>query len=393
MSKTVKSFVRRITSPTHAGHGGRQSPDLLQSTCIRSTASTPKAKATKRKPESPSESLCPSTESDDRPVSGPRKAACKPGRDAATQDPGPSTSSDHCTCACESQQHVSTLLQSVLGDLKQELKDVVKREMQTLADSLLAPIASRISDLEDHAQHQREDISRISAENKKLRKTVEQIAAKTDATVISAMGDMEKKLGAIMSAGADRASKSGPRGSWTGFGSCSTAPINGNDIRNMVDDIADQRTRDNNVILRGLKENSREDLPALIAALVPDFKRDDIIQVSRLEGRKQRVADSSASASASASTQPPDPPRPVRAVLTASGKSHLMRNKTRAKINGQPVYVNHDLTRQQQQRRRPLVAKFKALRAKGNPCHLPKDVIVMNGKPLTDADIEDLLNQ
>ena len=104
------------------------------------------------------------------------------------------------------------------------------------------------------------------------------------------------------------------------------------------------------------------------------------------------MADSSDSASARASTQPPGPPRPVRAVLTASGKSHLMRNKTCAKITGQLVYVNHDLTRQQQQRRRPLVAKFKALRAKGPP-PLPKDVIVMNGKPLTDADIEDMLNQ
>ena len=146
-------------------------------------------------------------------------------------------------------------------------------------------------------------------------------------------------------AGADRASKSGPRGSWIGFGSCSTAPMNGNDIRDMVDDIADQRTRNNNVILRGLKEDSREDLPALVAALVPDFNWDDIIQVSRLEGRKQRVADSSASASTSASTQPPDPPRPVRVVLTASGKSHLMRNKTRAKINGQPVYVKGEVHR------------------------------------------------
>ena len=194
MSKTVlKSFVGRITSPTHAGHGGRQSPDLLQSTCIRSTDSTPRLgqRPQKGSPRARARACARALKVMTGPCQGHVKQPASQAEMllAKTQDlvttvrarANPSTAA----------LHISTLLQSVLGDLKQELKHVVKREMQTLADSLLAPIASRISDLEDHAQHQREDISRISAENKKLRKThqphqqMEQIAAKTDATVIN----------------------------------------------------------------------------------------------------------------------------------------------------------------------------------------------------------------
>ena len=56
----------------------------------------------------------------------------------------------------------------------------------------------------------------------------------------------------------------------------------------------------------------------------------------------------------------------------------LLRNKTSAQYKGDNVYIQHDLTRQEQRRRKDLVPKFRALRDKGVRCHLPRDKIINN---------------
>ena len=67
------------------------------------------------------------------------------------------------------------------------------------------------------------------------------------------------------------------------------------------------------------------------------------------------------------------------------------KKKTRAKHHDVNVYVSHDLTRGEQERRRALVPQYKALRSKGIICHLPKDTITQNGKSLTPSEVEGLL--
>ena len=127
-----------------------------------STDSTPRAKATKRKPESPNESLCPSTESVDWPVSGTRKAACKSGATLDQTSDSPSASDR------ESQVIVSQMnqmLDSFQAQLRTELKSPVKET--------LAGLLQKIDDFQTTVSEQRLDINRLSVENRRLRTAVD----------------------------------------------------------------------------------------------------------------------------------------------------------------------------------------------------------------------------
>ena len=148
-------------------------------------------------------------------------------------------------------------------------------------------------------------------------------------------------------------------------------------IRDLVEEASEQRRRADNVILRGITENTGEDLKVkrTVAQLVPDLDTSDILSAERITPRRQT-----------------EQSRLVRATLTSQGKTKLMRNKTRAKHHDVNVYVSHDSTRGKQERRCALVLpQYKALRSKGIVCHLPKDTITHNGKSLTPSDVEGLL--
>ena len=51
------------------------------------------------------------------------------------------------------------------------------------------------------------------------------------------------------------------------------------------------------------------------------------------------------------------------------------------------LFVNHDLTREQQHRRREVVSTYKELRRRAIKCTLPYDQILFEGRAMTDEDV------
>ena len=138
-----------------------------------------------------------------------------------------------------------------------------------------------------------------------------------------------------------------------------------------------------------VQELPSENLSAIIGTLAPQLAPEDIKSAARLgPSHSSRPRDETSGSLAGAKPAP----RLVRVVLSPQGKNLLLRNKTSAQYKGDNVYIQHDLTRQEQRRRKDLVPKFRALRDKGVRCHLPRDKIINNGAPLSSDDITRLLN-
>ena len=221
------------------------------------------------------------------------------------------------------------------------------------------------------------ELNRLNAETRKLKGLVErqvQNVSKIDDGARSAITELEKKLDDVTSRQPD-ATTDTQQQQMAGTAKIGTANVSL--IRDLVEEASEQRRRADNVILRGITENTGEDLKRTVAHLVPDLDTSaasDILSAERITPRRQT-----------------EQSRLVRATLTSHGKAKLMRNKTRAKHHDVNVYVSHDLTRGEQERRRALVPQYKALRSKGIICHLPKDTITQNGKSLTPSEVEGLL--
>eukprot|EP00117_Sycon_ciliatum_P033248 scpid51029/ scgid25628/ len=364
----MKKFVRKITTPSNAGRekGGSSRSSCSSDISGEPSDSTPRAKPTKRKPESPSESLCPSTESVDRPMSGTRKAACKSGATLDQTSDSPSAS-DRDSQVVVSQMKV--MLDSFQAQLRTELKSLVK--------DTLAGLLKKFDDLHTTVSEQRLDINRLSAENRRLKAAIEKC---TEDVVISENGAKSaiaevKQTVATFTARHPVANLTSPNPAGNAIQGTSEATL-----LDLVAEATDKSSRVNNIVLRGLLESPSEDLPAIISTLAPQVAPGDILSATRIG---QSRSNSTGAVTLSA--------RLVRAVLSPTTKAQLMHHKPQAKHKGENVYIQHDLTRQEQARRKELVPKFRALRSKGVKCHLPRDAITLNGKHLTSEDIARLL--
>eukprot|EP00117_Sycon_ciliatum_P003345 scpid68389/ scgid8179/ len=128
-----------------------------------------------------------------------------------------------------------------------------------------------------------------------------------------------------------------------------------------------------NVIISGIEEDTEETLVDVLASLVSDIDPSAFTAADRL-GRPGG-----------------DRPRLIRAKMTATTKAKLMDAHFGLKHGTNPVYVNHDLTMQQREARRSLLPKYKQLRSHGVKCFLPRDKILVDGKPITEEKITQLL--
>ena len=255
-------------------------------------------------------------------------------------------------------------------ELRTELKTIV-------TDSIAETIGQRLDSLEVVVNEQRQDINRLSAENRRLKAAIEKC---TEDVVISENGAKSaiaevKQTVATFTARHPVANLTSPNPAGNAIQGTSEATL-----LDLVAEATDKSSRVNNIVLRGLLESPSEDLPAIISTLAPQVAPKDILSATRIG---QLHSNSTGAVTTSA--------RLVRAVLAPTTKAQLMRHKTQAKHKGENVYIQHDLTRQEQARRKELVPKFRALRSKGVKCHLPRDAITLKGKHLTSQDIACLL--
>ena len=82
-------------------------------------------------------------------------------------------------------------------------------------------------------------------------------------------------------------------------------------------------------------------------------------------------------------------PRLVRVKFTdRSAKMKVYHERFDLRVNGEPLYVSNDLTKQQQQARQECVPLYKQLREKKVECWLPYDVILKrDGTPFSSEEI------
>ena len=315
-------------------------------------------------------------------MSGTRKAACKSGATLDQTSDSPSAS-DRDSQVVVSQMKV--MLDSFQAQLRTELKSLVK--------DTLAGLLKKFDDLHTTVSEQRLDINRLSAENRRLRTAVDKCSddvVRVENGAKTAIAEVKETFATITARH--------PVATATCQNLVDT-PIQGTPeatLRDLVAEATDKCSRVHNVVVRGLTESSSENLPAIIGSLAPNIALSEIKSATRLGQQPRRDTASTANTSATASTTGQHtgvrPARLVHVVLTPQAKSQLMQHKTKATYRGEKVYIQHDLTRQEQQRRRALVPKLRALRDKGVQCHLPRDVIMHSGKPLSTEDIARMLN-
>ena len=78
-------------------------------------------------------------------------------------------------------------------------------------------------------------------------------------------------------------------------------------------------------------------------------------------------------------------PRPVLIKTTRPNKAQAFLAKHQLRTRS--LFVNHDLTREQQHRRREVVSTYKELRRRAIKCTLPYDQILFEGRAMTDEDV------
>ena len=80
-------------------------------------------------------------------------------------------------------------------------------------------------------------------------------------------------------------------------------------------------------------------------------------------------------------------PRLVRVRTTAAGKK-LVMSKRGLKHRTTRLYINHDLTVAEREKRKQLLPTFRSLRQANIQCSLPRDKLLRDGKEMTEADIQ-----
>ena len=144
-------------------------------------------------------------------------------------------------------------------------------------------------------------------------------------------------------------------------------------VRSILEGDTRQRVNQNNVIVSGLPEQANENLRDVLAELLPSV---DLSHVTAYRiGR-------------STSTQP----RLVKLCTSPTVKAQLMRQRFNLKYRDQNVYLGHDLTKEQRARRKTQVPILRKLRQHGVECSMPYDVILKNGKVMSDTEISAALS-
>ena len=312
----------------------------------------------KAKPASPAESLMLSgSEAEElsrtttvRPIAIP-KSARLPGTDRPVTGVSPNESVPL--------DKVMYLLKTFASEFREDLA----RNMR----ELMSPFDERLANVEKKVAGAESDLQELRSANEKLTTEVARLASAT--CISDSPGNGGKSAITGLRQEVDRLA--------TRLGE--VAQSTPNMAQTYFEEQAEQIARSNNVVLRGVPEAVEEGaLVQTVRELIPGGVRSsDIFSAERL-GRRN---------TANGSGTAPSKPRPVRVCLSKSGKELLMKKKQEAVTGGNPVYVSHDLTRTEQSKRNDVWPTFRKLRQNGIRCTLPRCVIMLKGKAMTDEEI------
>ena len=141
----------------------------------------------------------------------------------------------------------------------------------------------------------------------------------------------------------------------------------------LIQDQQLQHELSNNVIISGMAELPDENIAKTLQSLVPGAAAADM-QAQRLD---QPITGGKS--------------WHIRVRTTAPTKTMLMKHRCSLKIADANVYVNHDLTAKQRAARRAVLALYKDLRKIGIACSLPRDTIMKDWKPVSEAEAKRML--
>lgn len=142
----------------------------------------------------------------------------------------------------------------------------------------------------------------------------------------------------------------------------------------VVDECIERARRDCNALVHGLPEEQGEHILTRCRAILSTPT--GIESAERLGKASEKA-------------------RPVLVRFSSRQSKHKVFKEKRSLMHeGKKLYVHHDLTRQQQQRRRELVETYKVLRTMGVRCTLPRDSILdEEGAPMPEGTIQRLLQE
>jgi len=360
MSKTVKKFVGRVMGSSHAGRGGDSPNTGSASSGSDISITSVRTIGAKVKASTPAESLLSLSEDDRLPGAG--KAVCqRPTADnVGLPVPNISASDDVPVTASAGD------LVSLFANLKSELRQEIESANEKLIQRILAPFDARLRDAEDKLAHLSSSHKTLSSKVSALQAELDKCKSNGGDASKSAISSLEKRLQNVEEKGAN----------------LSESPINSPErthLADLVREEAEKRNRVHNVVLRGVEEAADEYLPAIISSFASDVSVSDVRAASRITPRAKNSETSTSY------------PRLIRATLTTEGKQALLKHRFSAQYNGKPIYIMHDLTRQEQKRRKAVLPTYQKLRAANVECSLPKDRIIKDRKPMTDDEIATLL--
>lgn len=159
------------------------------------------------------------------------------------------------------------------------------------------------------------------------------------------------------------------------------------DLASVVAEEVDISSRRLNVVVRGIVEDEGTVGLKSLCSEVLAVPESTIAYAERLGKHSTDAAGGTGDASEPKA-------RPVKIRFTdPSAKSHVYKKRFGLKMRGDPLFVDHDLTKQQRETRKAKVATYKQLRTKGVKCCLPyTDILNEKGVPLTDQEIAAALN-
>jgi len=339
----------------HAGHGegeGGDSGGSSDTMVLNSQPSEKSSRKPKRNPESPTESLY------DGGIAGADKVACRRTESVTAKSvdsSGPSS-------------EVSVLLQDFRREIREDIRDFfseILSNMQKHLDAAENTIREQEVQLRTLTKANDMLLDKVQGLNKRVA-DLEDWKSSLDRHHTQ-LGRLEEEVQALSKKGESVQNEAPP-------------PPPATVVLDMVEAVAERQLRRNNVVIRGLSSAAETDLVALISNLVPDLPTNSVLSATFIKPRSAQAKPDS---------------KLVRAVLTAAGKKSLLSKKKQAEYDGSPVYIQHDLTKQEQARRRAvvpqLVPQLKELRKKGIKCHLPRDVILVDGKELSNEEVASLL--
>jgi|GEM_PF-4186433 len=384
MSNAVRKFVDRVTS-SRAGHGktdtGSNSNVSDGSSSGSSVASVRRVGA-KAKAHSSTESLVKSDSTHTTSGQRKRQPAGAPPMSMDVPEATPQPTDD---------RHV---VLNELRALMMEMKDQMRADIKDSFAELILPLERKFESLDAKFKSQERAINSLTKDHKLLMDRLALVQAGADkgaSEARSAIKHLEKNVTEKLA-------------------TASTAPIQGttcptqNEVSDLVRDAYLREEKRNNVIIRGIDVTGTPDMKKVVSTIVPNMSESDVLSVTVIVPRKKSpgTEDSTTTTPASSSSAEKDVPTPptttsasarlLRVKLTPEGKGHMLHHKVKASYNGNPVFINHDLTKQQQENQRKVLPLFKELRQKGHRCHLPRDKIIFDGKELNDAAIAAMLS-